>query len=156
MFGGFLLVATAVRDDSGGGFGQPQIEEEIGMQAAGFTMVGLGLIVGPSVGHLYAGDTLWGLAGMGLRLLTIGGSAGLMTAGGMIASEGRDNRGSGAAVMALGTAAACVGLGLVIWDLLDAPEAARRANAEHRKKDQAVPIPDVQVGAGSLSLRWRF
>lgn len=127
------------------------------MQGAGYMMIGLGTIIGPSIGHFYAGDVMWGLGGTGLRLLAIGSSAGLIAAGGAAASD-RDSREGGIALMALGAAAGSVGLGLVIWDLVDAPEAARRANREHAKNERKKTawVPDVRMGLGAGSMRWTF
>ncbi len=153
MIGGFLLVGVARRE--GSNF-PVVVEEEIGMQAAGLVMVGLGLVAGPSVAQFYVGDTLRGLAGAGLRLLTIGGGAGLIVGGVGLIADDRDDRPAGAVLMALGAASSSVGFGLVIWDLLDAPEAARRANREHRENERNELLPNIDVGAGSLRLRWRY
>lgn len=150
MFGGFVLVATAQRDDSS----FQAEDEEIGMQAAGFALAGAGLVVGPSAGHLYSGDLLWGLGGMGLRLLALGGGAGFL-AGGILALEEDDENAGGVVMLALAAVGGASGIGLAIVDLFDAPEAARRKNRELQKKRPST-IPDVQIGLGSLGMRWRY
>ncbi len=145
---GLTLIATAQRGDTS--FGAD--DAETGMVAAGFVVMGTGLVVGPSVGHLYAGDVTWGLVGMGLRLLMLGGSAGML-AGGMLLLEDNDEEVAGGILVALGVGAGSAGLGLAILDMIDAPEAARRKNRE--LGGQVSLLPEVDVGLGTLGLRWR-
>jgi hypothetical protein len=71
----------------------------------------------------------------------------------IVASESDESAAAGGFLMVLGASSAAAGLGLMVWDLIDAPEAARRANAEERKDAR---IPDIRVGAGSLEMRWRY
>jgi hypothetical protein len=101
---------------------------------SGLAMMALGVAVGPSIGHLYAGEVGHGLLTAGLRLgLGVGG--GLLMLGGLFSGldcEGSDSAcdsGEGLFVggmVALGGAAV-----LAVYDLFDSGFAAVRAN--HRR-----------------------
>jgi hypothetical protein len=115
-----------------------------GCFVAGITLIGTGTIVGPSIGHYYAGETRRGINKMLLRLLLVGGGGllggiGLNMIGGSVyvdilgsPSEGKSMQGGGIALLTLGAMALAAGTVLVIRDLVDAPRAARRTN-ERRK-----------------------
>jgi hypothetical protein len=115
--------------------------------AAGLASIGLGAVVGPSVGHIYAGEGLHAFALIGGRLLAFGASAALVTAGVFMAAD--DQQAPGAVVAAFGAASGCVGLGLMIWDLVDAPSAAERDN-------ESTALPRVDVGPTGARAEWRF
>jgi hypothetical protein len=141
VFAGFFLVVVADRSGS---------DEEVDMIASGLALVAAGSTFGPSIGHLYANEWGHGLATMGLRLLAFGGSVALIT-GGIELANNDDEAAGGGVVMMLGALSGAAGLGLMIYDLVDAPEAARRANREARQHG-----PALSIGPGSLALGWSF
>ncbi|MGE0549039.1 MAG: hypothetical protein AB7O24_18740 [Kofleriaceae bacterium] len=106
------------------------------------TMVfaGLGVAtVGPSMGHFYSGEIKHGLLYSGLRggilTATTFVAIGAATAG---AFGGDVGPGVGIVLVGLGTAA-----GFGIYDLVDAPKAARRTNARNAKHLQMTVVPQI-------------
>ncbi len=130
--------------------------DEDGALVAGLALVGLGAVVGPSAGHFYAGEAGRGLATTGLRLLAFGNTAGFGVFGAATMFNSRDTA-VGWMLLALAGVSGAGGFGLMVYDLVDAPSAARRANREDQspQKDQAV-VPDVTVGPAGGSLTWTF
>ncbi len=115
-------------------------DEAIGDGAA-TVAVGAGLVVaglGPSMGHFYAGETTHGVVVSGLRIAA--GTAAMLS----IATDADDER------VILG--GIVVALALDVYDLFDAPDAARRANAKARAATGPtvglVPMP-LRAGAGA-------
>lgn len=121
---GFALLASAANQDNGGGMG---------------TLGVLALLIGPSAGHIYAGET--GHA-VGMSLVRGGAAiaflAGVIKATTVYATDSGDcidwcNSGdsdNGATLMWVG------GLTFVaatVYDIIDAPRAARRRNAKERQ-----------------------
>jgi hypothetical protein len=120
---GFALLAAAGKQDDGGGMG---------------TLGVLALMIGPSAGHIYAGET--GHA-VGMSLVR-GGAAVVFIAGVLKATmvygasdcidwcDSTNNRDDGATMMWVG------GLSFVaatVYDIVDAPRAARRRNNKTRQ-----------------------
>lgn len=130
---------------------------EGGPLVAGFAVASLGLVVGPSVGHWYAGEGGRGAATMGLRFLAFGGGAGLAFGGIAVLSDSNDTgaEAGGFTLVGLASVMGAAGLGLVIWDLADAGEAARRSNREDLE-DRWAAGPRIGFGVGRLSAEWSF
>ncbi|PWB74484.1 hypothetical protein C3F09_03900 [candidate division GN15 bacterium] len=98
-----------------------------GLIVAGTTIGGLGLLVGPSAGHIYAGRP-HPVSGMGLRLLigVVGGAAVLGIAIGE--SMGGDDFSGTASVAGVSGAAI---IGSVVYDIATASRSAERYNQNH-------------------------
>ena len=93
---------------------------------AGWSLISLGVVVGPSLGHLYAGKP----AGLAFRLVIAGvGAAGLGTV----------DLGSAGAVILVGGAVVLVS---AISDLGSARSEAERFNEQHGLHFSIVPVPD--------------
>jgi hypothetical protein len=144
---GFAFLAAAGRQDSDSG---------------GLITLGLAsLIIGPSAGHIYAGET--GRA-VGMSLLRGTGFlvflAGVIKATTVYASDCIDycnynEHDDGEAMMWVG------GLTFVaatVYDIIDAPRAARRRNAKDRASYQVQPmyVPSVSGAAPGVGLTGRF
>lgn len=145
---GFGMMAAGARWELGG------------LSLAGFAVT----LVGPSVGHFYAGETGRGLAHTGLRA----GAVTAIAAGalwgflGCLDLYGEDTCELSPGATALVAGGVVVGAGSMIYSLYDAPRAARRHNARARRL-VLVPAPmagTVQssgFGAGfGLHLGGRF
>jgi hypothetical protein len=102
------------------------------------------LLVGPSLGHFYAGRPGRAFAGVGLRTL-----AGAAVAVGLAAgiSEGGSTEGSNA----LAAVGAVVGGAVVVWDIVSAPKSAKLHNQELRE-GSAVNV-GLLSGPHGLGLR---
>lgn len=130
--GGFALLATAVNQSEGGG----------GMGMVGF----LALLIGPSAGHIYAGEA--GHA-VGMSLLR-GGATIAFIAGALkmtMASDcidwcGSNERDSGATLMWVG---GLTFIAATVYDIIDAPRAARR----HNTKERQYAVQPMFVGAAN-------
>ena len=119
---------------------------------ATWATVGLGMMtVGPSMGHVYAGDNKRAALMTGLRALAIAGAAlsaphvdlcvGCWREHG---SEPEPDNDVAGAVMA---ASVLTFIGTSIFELYDAPAAARRANARHREMMFAPMVSGGSYGA---------
>ncbi len=153
-----LLSVISTLAPIGLGFAIPSFAEraEGEVITVGMVMVGTGMVFGPSIGHIYAGEPGRGFGMAGLRVLAFGNMAGLgvLGAGAMFSSQE-----SALGVALLGTAAVsgCVGVGLMIFDLVDAPSAARRTNREAlTATDEQAALPTISIGPGSGALTWTF
>lgn len=132
-------------------------------QLAGIGMIVVGLWVGPSAGHIYAGE--WGHA-VGWSLFraatsTVGGAIALAAA---LHGDCEDGP-PGACDTSTGTVLLGAGLLLAagasaVYDFVDAPRAAERANQRSAAGDLALaPIVSAADGGGStrgLALVGRF
>lgn len=100
----------------------------------------IGMLVGPSLGHWYAGDYLTG----GMAMRGIGGSAFVIGAamefGDCFLKEGCDSNGS--AIMLMGGAVFVAG---VVYDVATSAEAARQYNAKHARR--SFQLGPTMVGA---------
>lgn len=130
---------------------------EGGLIATGFAFTTLGLVIGPSAGHWYAGEAGRGAATMGLRFLAFGAGGGLTFGGIAVLVDSNDTGAevAGFTMVGLASVMGAAGLGLVIWDLVDAGEAARRSNREDNEQRRGTG-PQVRFGVGQLSAEWRF
>lgn len=142
----------------------------LGTRIAGGVLAGAGLVFGPSIGRLYAGDTARGLLLGGLRLLTagIGGGAMALAIGSALA-EGYSGIGAGSGdnedeeatssepdydtIYGISMTVSVLHLiafqALVVADIATTRKATRRAN--ERRRQQAVEIslaPAAFPGAG--------
>jgi hypothetical protein len=109
---------------------------------AGWTILGAGLVFGPSVGQFYSGR--WG-KGL-LFALGRGAAAGVMAGGIVMFLEG-DHGGSttgGTVVMILGGIA---GTALIVWGIADSYKSAKQYNEEHAKKSITLS-PFVMPSSG--------
>lgn len=100
---------------------------------AGYAVASLGLGIGASTGHFYSGEVGHGALTAGLRLFGFG-AGGLMVISAWASRASEYPRTSVAdawteAGMGLGLIAAS--LGLAIYDMVDAPRAARRTNTRN-------------------------
>ncbi len=136
--GGFLLLAAAGKQQDGGG--------EMG------TLGVLALLIGPSAGHIYAGES-----GHAVGMTLVRGGAALAFIAGVVkatTSYGSDcidwcessggDRDNGATLMWVG------GLSFVaatVYDIMDAPRAARRRNA----KERSYGVQPMFVGTSANS-----
>jgi hypothetical protein len=100
-----------------------------GQVVAGFTMVGA-LVLGPSLGHFYAGRSGRALTGIGLRTLALAG----LTAGAAATWNGDSDAGSAAAY-----AGVALGGALVLWDIVRAPHSAKIRNEQRRRSASVTP-----------------
>lgn len=110
-----------------------------------------GLIIGPSLGHFYAGDTRTGLVQAGVRA----GSMGLMLAGAIVLLDECGFEGdpecneTPGAMMIIGGGVLVVGS--AIYSIIDAPLAAHRHNQRGARLSlMPAPVtgPDRSVGLG--------
>jgi hypothetical protein len=90
-------------------------------------------LLGPSLGHFYAGRPGRAFAGIGIRVLA---GAGVAIAGLGSGSEGGVTSGQAA----LGVAGAIVGAASVIYDIASAPHSARVHNDELRQERVTIGI----------------
>lgn len=124
--------------------------------AAGWLMLG-GLLAGPSLGYLYAGDTKGALTGFGLRTAvlgaTIGAVAGICSSG--CGFWGETNGATDAAVVvALVGFATTLGLG--IRDIIRADDRVKARNAAIARTAVSFGVsyvPEVQAPGVVLTLR---
>jgi hypothetical protein len=101
------------------------------------------LVLGPSVGHWYAGEVGW----MGLALRAGGAAA---TYQGLVLWQ-RNSATVGGTMFGVGLAAGVIGVG---FDLITAPAAARRYNA--RQARQAALAPWVRDGGTGVVVAGQF
>lgn len=103
-------------------------------QSYGVAALAAGLALGPSAGHVYTGDyaRAAGLAALRALALSAGTLAVLSQVVGGDCEDGPPGScGSSPAIQALGFALLLSAPVLAIYDIADAPAAARRANARH-------------------------
>lgn len=105
----------------------------------GIALVG-GLVIGPSLGHFYAGCPGRALVGLGIRTLA---GAGIAAAALEHAGESTDYQLEG-----LFTAGVVLGGASLAWDILSAPHSAHVHNDKARKGRLAVRITPPIGGAG--------
>jgi hypothetical protein len=103
------------------------------------------IVVGPTLGHTYAGRT-WN-PGLKWRLITLGVAAGALIP--LSACTGRDFSCNGSALGTIGVigllGAGLTHLGATAYEMFTAPGAARRANERGRKVEI---VPAIPGGAG--------
>jgi hypothetical protein len=97
--------------------------------AAGLTFLGA-LVLGPSLGHFYAGRPGRALTGIGLRTLAL---AGVMAG---VAATWNGDSDAGAA---LGYAGVVLGGAVVLWDIVRAPHSAKVRNEQRRRSASVTP-----------------
>jgi TM2 domain-containing membrane protein YozV len=98
--------------------------------AAGLTLLG-SLLLGPSLGHFYAGRPGRALIGIGLRTLALAG----VTAG--VAATWNGDSDAGAAA---GYAGVALGGAVVLWDIVRAPHSAKVRNEQRRRSAAVTPV----------------
>ncbi len=109
-------------------------------------VVGVGaIVIGPSLGHFYAGRPGRAFGGIGLRVLA---GAGVAVAGLGSGAEGGATSGQAA----LGVAGAIVGAASAIWDIASAPHSARVHNDRARR---GLTLTDFRItdDSGGIGLR---
>ena len=115
-------------------------------------LVAYGIWVGPSAGHMYAGE--WGHAiGWSLFRAVTSSLGGILVLGASIHSS--DCQGSACdtstSALALGAGLVLAAGASVVYDLLDAPNAVERTNKRLAATDLALaPILPLGAGAGSM------
>lgn len=105
----------------------------------GLTIGLAGLVLGPSTGHFYAGQTGRGLTGIGIRAAIVVGGAYLVSS----ATEEQDpfSRGFGVAVGIMAVSAVALVHG--IYDIFTTPSSVRKYNESLMKKNTLRMIPKV-------------
>lgn len=143
---GLSLAGTAV------GWGGLLIAAEVDSPALGWVAVG-GILVGPSLGHFYAGEVRRGLGHTAIRV----GAGAIFVVGAVttvsdcLFTEENECEGSPGPLIMLG--GAVLGAGSTIYSLVDAPRAATRANQKRRNlliTPAPVVGPDRSTGLGLL------
>lgn len=124
----------------------------VGDAGAGVVLVLLGAGLGPSIGHLYAGNNDQALVGIGLRVG--GGALGTLGfASALNASlEGQDAGGSGALFLVGGLTVLISG----VYDIFTADNAAREYNEAHGLNAQMTPTVGPRGEQAGLALRVSF
>lgn len=122
-----------------------QIQEEVG-----WGMIAGGLIVGPSMGHLYANQWGRGCVGIGSRVLVGGITAYWLCAISSIDSEDL----SGAAF--IGLAGCATTLGLILWDISEVPHSVRKHNMAVEKSNSIDLQPMIGKDRCGLMVVYRF
>ena len=126
----------------------------------GFVTLGLGLSLGPTIGYAYAGENLrgWGL-GL-LRAVAVGvGSVAIFTAGIDSSCDDCTKSSSASEEETLGVVLITAALVSAVYDVVTAPNAARRANTRHGLTNLSlvpVPIPGRASTNPGLSLVGQF
>jgi hypothetical protein len=113
-----------------------------------------GILVGPSIGHFYAGNTGRGLATAGLRTVSLVG--GTLAAYAICPYDGCSDSDVQAATWVL-IATAGLTLGSSVVDIATAPDAARRYN--ERQQAARLRVTPVFLAGGSapgLAVNYRF
>jgi len=108
---------------------------------AGMSLLGLGLGVGPSAGHLYAGELGHFFLLSGIRL-ALAASGTLMVLFGVAAAFSGEGGGLAIGGVTLGV----IAVGLAVYDCVDAPNAVHRANTKGRSS--LVVTPTVAAAHG--------
>jgi hypothetical protein len=139
-----------------GAAGQSSIELTI----AGYSLMGLGISFGPAIGYSYAGEPLrgWGigllrLAGFGVGSLVFIASALASSCDECQATSSTNNEGT-IGLLLVGAVAASA-----LYDIVTAPNAARRTNASHGLSNVAlipVVVPGGVATSHGLALAGRF
>ncbi len=106
-----------------------------------------GFLIGPSLGHFYAGRTGRGLGGIGTRLLvTVGATAAVAAVWNSPESGGTDALG----VLVLGAVTASI-----IWDIARVPGSVRRHNAVARSTGLTLQVTPI-AGPSRLGIGARI
>ena len=156
-------LSTLVPVAAGGGltfvFASRDVENPAPLTATAISIGSAGLIVGPSVGHLYAGNLKQGFINMGLRIGF--GVLGAFSMGEWLSVAFCDSDGPSCTdhrPWAIPTFfLSCVGLfGTVIYDLATASRSARRANEALRNTPKVSVAPFFGDRAGGLALSATF
>jgi len=114
--------------------------ESEGSEVAGWVFLG-SLVVGPSLGHFYAGSPGRALLGMGIRTAAIVGLAGA------VSMSWNDESPEGSA---LAVASLAVGAVSIVWDIASAPASASHYNETHGLSIGLGPVgsaPGILVAA---------
>lgn len=109
---------------------------------------GVALVVGPSLGHIYAREYGHALRWSGYRFVSLG-----TLVGGLYLVQRHDEGYAFGAGLVLAGAGAGASLVTLYWDLFDAHNAAKRAN---RRSLPATLVPIVNERSRSLHLVWTF
>lgn len=120
---------------------------EEGSDTADFVFLGA-LVLGPSLGHFYAGRPLRALAGIGVRTACL-----FATAAGLALSWDSESTG-GAALLVGGL---IIGGAAAVWDIIGAPQSARVHNDRLREEEHRVSIfPALTPRGVGLSVNVSF
>jgi len=153
LLGGLSLIATAVYNDNS--------SWDPALFIAGSASMALGLTLGPSVGYAYAGEHLrgWGVGVLRLAGLTVGSFALAYAAlANAFCSDYCSPKDTSVPAL-LGATLVGASLFSAIYDVTNAPEAARRSNARRGLSDlNLVPVVAASGPAAfrGLALAGRF
>jgi hypothetical protein len=110
-------------------------ESEGSGDGAGAAFIFLGsVMVGPSLGHFYAGCPGRAMAGIGIRTAALIGLSAAIAA----TWDGDSSGGNVLAFTSLG-----IGAGFIVWDIASAPGSARRYNESHRRSQVSLGLGPV-------------
>lgn len=125
-------------------------------ERGGFALLALGATLGPSAGHIYAGEYVHGALTAGIRVAAATGGFLSLAVG---AIEGLGAGGPNYGLMVLGVGLIGGAGVLALYDLVDAGFAARRANEQRKASLRAAPViardPQGRTQYG-LALAGRF
>jgi hypothetical protein len=132
-----------------------------GSKIGGIVVAGLGISFGASAGHFYTRETRHGWVSATGRLVafTLGGLLFFQAYAAMSVEYPRISEDDARAEAAIGLALVAAGLALAVYDVVDAPRAARRANA--RNGIERLSLAPFVAGDGpalgrGLALQGRF
>jgi hypothetical protein len=114
--------------------------------AAGLTFLGA-LVLGPSLGHFYAGRSGRALTGIGLRTLAL---AAVMAG---VAATWNNESDAGSAAAYAGVA---LGGAVVLWDIVRAPHSAKVRNEQRRRSVSVTPTLSPGEAGVRLGARITF
>jgi hypothetical protein len=121
-------------------------------ESDGLTLLGLGgIVIGPSLGHFYAGEVGRGITHSLIRV----GAGGVIMAGAVVMFSdcwGSDEECDGSAGPALMIGGLVLGGASTLYSIIDSPAAASRHNQARRRRFALTPTPlqgpDRSIGYG--------
>ena len=115
-----------------------------------------GIIVGPSVGHFYAGNTKRGLMSAGFR--TVSGGAFILSSGALLGSVSGTRFGNEGTYTVIAIVSGLSTLSSIVFDIWDCPISVEKYNKSIRDYGGFYLAPEVDIKDESygLSLTYRF
>jgi hypothetical protein len=115
-----------------------------------------GIVIGPSVGHFYAGNTKRGLMSAGLRTVSTG--AFLWSSGGLLGVAHDVNFGNEELYLWVALASGITTFGSIVFDIWTCPNSVEKYNKSIRDQGGLYLTPEIDLTNESygLSLSYRF